>query len=182
MVQGTPRRVHVFVFLYIPLALTCTFTPCHPSSCVLSTTKTRKEKSAKTVHWIAPLTLEFAPVLGGAPAGQRRSPLIRLRARARARARTRTRTRAHAHTHAHTCSHVCSLLLPCLALLPYLCHWTPVVLAVSRPCYGGASRTPVRELAEGGGALWKARQSISPREKSGEKTQCGQCAERRQRP
>ena len=45
--------------------------------------------------------------------------------------------------------------------------------------YGGASRTPV---AEGGGALWKARRSISPREKSGEKTQCGQCATRRQRP
>ena len=44
---------------------------------------------------------------------------------------------------------------------------------------GGASRTPV---AEGGGALWKARRSISPREKNGEKTQCGQCAERRQRP
>ena len=48
------------------------------------------------------------------------------------------------------------------------------------PClYGGASRTPV---AEGGGALWKARRSISPREKSGEKTQCGQCATRSQRP
>ena len=31
--------------------------------------------------------------------------------------------------------------------------------------YGGASRTPV---AEGGGALWRARRSISPREKSGE--------------
>ena len=45
-----------------------------------------------------------------------------------ARARARTRTRAHAHTHAHTCSHVCSLLLPCLALLPYLCHSTPFVL------------------------------------------------------
>ena len=45
--------------------------------------------------------------------------------------------------------------------------------------YGGASRTPV---AEGGGALWKARRSISPREENGEKTQCGQCAERRQRP
>ena len=45
--------------------------------------------------------------------------------------------------------------------------------------FGGASRTPV---AEGGGALWKARRSISPREKSGEKTQCGQCATRSQRP
>ena len=45
--------------------------------------------------------------------------------------------------------------------------------------FGGASRTPV---AEGGGALWKARRSISPREKNGEKTQCGQCAERSQRP
>ena len=34
-----------------------------------------------------------------------------------------------------TCLHVCSLLLPpCLAPLPYLCHRTPVVLAVSRPC------------------------------------------------
>ena len=31
------------------------------------------------------------------------------------------------------CSPVCSLLLPCLALLPYLCHWTPLVLVVSRP-------------------------------------------------
>ena len=47
------------------------------------------------------------------------------------------------------------------------------------PSYGGASRTPV---AEGGGALWKARRSISPREKNGEKTQCGQCATRSQRP
>ena len=36
--------------------------------------------------------------------------------------------------------------------------------------YGGASRTPV---AEGGGALWKARRSISPREKSGEKSSVG---------
>ena len=36
--------------------------------------------------------------------------------------------------------------------------------------FGGASRTPV---AEGGGALWKARRSISPREKSGEKSSVG---------
>ena len=25
-------------------------------------------------------------------------------------------------------------LLPCLAFLPYLCRWTPVVLGMSRPC------------------------------------------------
>ena len=36
--------------------------------------------------------------------------------------------------------------------------------------FGGASRTSV---AEGGGALWKARRSISPREKSGEKSSVG---------
>ena len=41
----------------------------------------------------------------------------------------------------------------------------------SASVFGGASRTPV---AEGGGALWKARRSISPREKSGEKSS-GQC-------
>ena len=41
----------------------------------------------------------------------------------------------------------------------------------ARNSLGGASRTPV---AEGGGALWKARRSISPREENGEKTQCGQ--------
>ena len=36
-----------------------------------------------------------------------------------------------------------SLLLPCLALLPYLCNWTPVVvLAVSRPV-----NTPLPRLA-----------------------------------
>ena len=64
-----------------------------------------------------------------------------------------------------------------LALLAALVAYAPVL----RYTYinGGASRTPV---AEGGGALWKARRSISPREKNGEKTQCGQCAERRQRP
>ena len=44
---------------------------------------------------------------------------------------------------------------------------------------GGASRTPV---AEGGGALWKARRSISPREKKRRETQCGECAATRQRP
>ena len=49
----------------------------------------------------------------------------------------------------------------------------------ARNSLGGASRTPV---AEGGGALWKARRSISPREENGEKTQCGQCATRSQRP
>ena len=36
--------------------------------------------------------------------------------------------------------------------------------------FGGASRTPV---AEGGGALWPARRSISPREKNGEKRSVG---------
>ena len=40
----------------------------------------------------------------------------------------------------------------------------------ARNSLGGASRTPV---AEGGGALWKARRSISPREKSGEKSSVG---------
>ena len=53
------------------------------------------------------------PSSAGPPPG---SVAIRLRARARARAHTHTR--AHAHTHAHTCSHVCSLLLPCLAFCP----------------------------------------------------------------
>jgi hypothetical protein len=41
--------------------------------------------------------------------------------RPRARARTHAHAHAHAHTHpthAHACSHVCSLLLPCLAFCP----------------------------------------------------------------
>ena len=40
----------------------------------------------------------------------------------------------------HACSHVCSLLLPCLALSPYLCRWTHVVLGASRPFCSPAPR------------------------------------------
>ena len=50
----------------------------------------------------ARMAAEFAPILGGAPAGQRGHKAAR-----RARARTRSRVTA--------CTHVCSLLLPCLA-------------------------------------------------------------------
>ena len=54
----------------------------------------------------ARMAAEFAPILGGAPAGQRRH---RAHARSHAHARTPTHARAHARTHAHACSHVYSL-------------------------------------------------------------------------
>ena len=50
-----------------------------------------------------------------------------------ARARAHTCTRAHAHTHAHACSHVCSLLLPCLAFCP-TCALDSCCARASRPC------------------------------------------------
>ena len=61
----------------------------------------------------ARMAAEFAPMLGGAPAGQRGH-----RPRARARARARTCAHAHAYMHAHACSYVCSLSLPFLTFCP----------------------------------------------------------------
>jgi hypothetical protein len=55
------------------------------------------------------MAAEFAPILGGAPAGQRGQL---------GRARAHAHVHAHTRTHAHACSHVCSLLLPCLAFCP----------------------------------------------------------------
>ena len=67
------------------------------------------------------------PSSAGPPPG---SAAKRPRARARG-ARARTHVHAHAHTHAHACSHVCSLLLPCLAFCPARSHG--LMLSYARP-------------------------------------------------
>ena len=83
-----------------------------------------------------------------------RDRLLAGHGRTRSRVETTTSRRALARLRAAK---------PCL----YACVYWPSLQKIN---YGGASRTPV---AEGGGALWKARRSISPREKSGEKSSVG---------
>ena len=74
-------------------------------------------------------------------------------------------------THARVGNQVCLASRARRALAGSPARATPTRNSHTHVCvFGGASRTPV---AEGGGALWKARRSISPREKSGEKSSVG---------